>query len=222
MYLGIDLGTSAIKLLLLNSKQQILAEASVALTVHRPEPLWSEQEPEAWWHAVQAGIEELCKQHSLAQVKGIGLSGQMHGATLLDAQQQVLRPAILWNDGRSNTECEFLERQILNSRQITGNLAMPGFTAPKLLWLKREDPALFEKVDKVLLPKDFLRLRLSGEMVSEMSDAAGTLWLDVEKRDWSDTMLSATGLSRHHMPKLIEGTEFSGVLLPELSKRWGY
>ncbi len=98
---------------------------------------------------------------------------------------------------------------------------MPGFTAPKLLWLKREEPALFEKVDKVLLPKDFLRLRLSGEMVSEMSDAAGTLWLDVEKRDWSDTMLSATGLSRHHMPKLIEGTEFSGVLLPELSKRWG-
>ncbi|MEC8254085.1 MAG: xylulokinase [SAR324 cluster bacterium] len=221
MYLGIDLGTSAVKLLLLNSKQQILAEASVALTVHRPEPLWSEQEPEAWWHAVQAGIEELCKQHSLAQVKGIGLSGQMHGATLLDAQQQVLRPAILWNDGRSNTECEILERQIPNSRQITGNLAMPGFTAPKLLWLKREEPALFEKVDKVLLPKDFLRLRLSGEMVSEMSDAAGTLWLDVEKRDWSDTMLSATGLSRHHMPKLIEGTEFSGVLLPELSKRWG-
>ena len=101
MYLGIDLGTSAVKLLLLNSKQQALAEASVALTVHRPELLWSEQEPEAWWHAVQAGIEELCKQRSLAQVKGIGLSGQMHGATLLDAQQQVLRPAIRWNDGRS-------------------------------------------------------------------------------------------------------------------------
>ncbi len=175
MCLGIDLGTSAVKLLLLNSKQQILAEASVALTVQRPEPLWSEQEPEAWWHVVQAGIEELCKQHSLAQVKGIGLSGQMHGATLLDAQQQVLRPAILWNDGRSNTECEILERQIPNSRQITGNLAMPGFTAPKLLWLKRGEPELFEKVDKVLLPKDFLRLRLSGEMVSEISDAAGTL-----------------------------------------------
>ena len=139
MYLGIDLGTSAVKLLLLNSKQQVLAEASVALTVHRPEPLWFEQDPEAWWHAVQAGVEDLCKQHSLAQVKGIGLSGQMHGATLLDAQQQVLRPAILWNDGRSNTECEFLERQIPNSRQITGNLAMPGFTAPKLLWLKREE-----------------------------------------------------------------------------------
>ena len=221
MYLGIDLGTSAVKLLLLSPEQQVLAEASITLTVQRPQSLWSEQEPEAWWHAVQAGIEELCKQHSLAQVKGIGLSGQMHGATLLDAQQQVLRPAILWNDGRSNTECEFLERQIPNARQITGNLAMPGFTAPKLLWLQREEPALFEKVDKVLLPKDFLRLQLSGEMVSEMSDAAGTLWLDVEKRDWSNVMLSATGLSRHHMPRLIEGTESSGLLLPELAKRWG-
>ena len=221
MYLGIDLGTSAVKLLLLSSEQQVLAEASITLTVQRPKSLWSEQEPEAWWHAVQAGIEELCKQHSLAQVKGIGLSGQMHGATLLDAQQQVLRPAILWNDGRSDTECEFLEQQIPNSRQITGNLAMPGFTAPKLLWLQREEPTLFEKVNKVLLPKDFLRLRLSGEMVSEMSDAAGTLWLDVEKRDWSDIMLAATGLSRHHMPQLIEGTESSGFLLPELAKRWG-
>ena len=221
MYLGIDLGTSAVKLLLLSSEQQVLAEVSIALTVQRPKSLWSEQDPEAWWQAVQAGIERLCKQHSLAQVKGIGLSGQMHGATLLDAQQQVLRPAILWNDGRSDTECEFLEQQIPNSRQITGNLAMPGFTAPKLLWLQREEPTLFEKVDKVLLPKDFLRLRLSGEMVSEMSDAAGTLWLDVEKRDWSDVMLSATGLSRHHMPKLVEGTESSGFLLPELAKRWG-
>ena len=148
MYLGIDLGTSAVKLLLLSSEQQVLAEASITLTVQRPKSLWSEQEPEAWWHAVQAGIEELCKQHSLAQVKGIGLSGQMHGATLLDAQQQVLRPAILWNDGRSDTECEFLEQQIPNSRQITGNLAMPGFTAPKLLWLQREEPTLFEKVNK--------------------------------------------------------------------------
>ncbi|MBL6946758.1 MAG: xylulokinase, partial [Rhodospirillales bacterium] len=148
-------------------------------------------------------------------------SGQMHGATLLDATGTVLRPAILWNDGRCAAECEELEAREPNSRKITGNLAMPGFTAPKLVWIAKHEPETFAKVSKVLLPKDYLRLRMTGEYVSEMSDSAGTLWLDVESRDWSEPMLAATGLTRDHMPRLVEGSEAGGFLREDVARQWG-
>ena len=156
----------------------------------------------------------------LSVVEGIGLSGQMHGAVLLDATGAVLRPAILWNDVRSAAECTDLETTFPTLRQVTGNIAMPGFTAPKLLWVRKHEPAVFASVRKVLLPKAYIRYRLTGEMIEEMSDASGTLWLDVGARDWSDVALSACGLTRDAMPRLVEGNAPAGALRPELAARW--
>ncbi len=223
MYLGLDLGTSELKALLLADDHSIVGIARAPLTVDRPQPLWSEQAPAQWWQALEKVMDELRATHpqALSAVRAIGLSGQMHGATLIDAKGQVLRPAILWNDGRSGPQCEALTRAVPRLGEIAGNLAMPGFTAPKLMWVREHEPAIFKRVALVLLPKDWLRLQLSGEAVSEMSDAAGTLWLDVGARDWSDTLLAATGLSRAQMPRLVEGSEISAYLLPELSRRWG-
>lgn len=220
MYIGIDLGTSGVKAILLNEQGEVVASQTEKLTVSRPHPLWSEQDPEQWWLATDRALKALSKQHSLSTVKALGIAGQMHGATLLDSQQQVLRPAILWNDGRCGEECALLESMVPQSRAITGNLMMPGFTAPKLLWVQRHEPAVFHQVAKVLLPKDYLRLRMTGEFASDMSDAAGTMWLDVEKRDWSDVMLSACGLTRDHMPALFEGSEITGRLLPDVAMAW--
>ena len=223
MYLGIDLGTSEVKALLIDDEQRMVATGRAPLQVQRPHPLWSEQRPEDWWQATQAAVAEIHQRASgeLAAVRGIGLSGQMHGAVLLDSEDRVLRPAILWNDVRSGEECRELELRVPNSRQITGNLAMPGFTAPKLLWVAKHEPDVFRRMAKVLLPKDYLRLKLTGDYVSEMSDAAGMLWLDVAKRDWSDAMLEGTGMSRRHMARLVEGSEASGHLLPEVARAWG-
>ena len=221
MYIGIDLGTSGVKAILLNEQGDVVASQTEKLTVSRPHPLWSEQDPEQWWLATDRAVKALAQQHSLREVKALGIAGQMHGATLLDEQQKVLRPAILWNDGRCAQECEILENQVPESRGITGNLMMPGFTAPKLLWVQRHEPEIFRQVDKVLLPKDYLRLRMTGEFSSDMSDAAGTMWLDVAKRDWSDVMLAACHLTRAHMPALFEGSEITGTLLPAVAQAWG-
>lgn len=220
MYIGIDLGTSGVKAILLGEQGDVLASHTEKLSVSRPHPLWSEQDPEQWWQATDSAIQALGAAHSLAQVKAIGLAGQMHGATLLDSENRVLRPAILWNDGRCAEECALLEARVKNSRAITGNLMMPGFTAPKLLWVQRHEPDIFARVAKVLLPKDYLRLRMAGVFASDMSDAAGTMWLDVAKRDWSDEMLAACHLSRTQMPALFEGCEITGELLPEVARRW--
>ena len=220
MYIGIDLGTSGVKAILLGEQGEVLASHTKKLSVSRPHPLWSEQDPESWWQATDRAIQALGSAHSLQQVKAIGLAGQMHGATLLDSENRVLRPAILWNDGRCGEECGLLEARVANARAITGNLMMPGFTAPKLLWVQRHEPEIFAKVAKVLLPKDYLRLKMSGVFASDMSDAAGTMWLDVAKRDWSDEMLVACSLSRSHMPALFEGSEITGELLPEVARRW--
>lgn len=223
MYLGLDLGTSELKALMLSDRHQVIATARSPLTVQRPQALWSEQDPAAWWHALEAVMDQLQREHpyALNALRGIGLSGQMHGATLLDENDAVLRPAMLWNDGRSGAQCEQLTRDVPNLAAITGNLAMPGFTAPKLQWVREHEPAVFARTRRVLLPKDWLRLKLTGEAVSDMSDAAGTLWLDVGRRDWSDAMLAATGLGRAHMPRLVEGSDVSAQLLPALCKRWG-
>ncbi len=221
MYIGIDLGTSGVKAILLNEQGDVVASHTEKLTVSRPHPLWSEQDPEQWWSATVRAVKALGQQHSLREVKALGIAGQMHGATLLDEQQKVLRPAILWNDGRCGEECVMLENQVPQSRAITGNLMMPGFTAPKLLWVQRHEPEIFNLIDKVLLPKDYLRLRMTGDFASDMSDAAGTMWLDVAKRDWSDVMLAACKLTRAHMPALYEGSEITGTLLPDVAKAWG-
>ena len=221
MYLGLDLGTSSVKAALFDADQRLIAQASQPLQVSRPHPGWSEQDPEAWWRATEAAVDAVAAQASLAGLRGIGLSGQMHGAVLLDAEDRVMRPAILWNDGRAGAECAALEAAFPRLREVAGNIAMAGFTAPKLAWVARHEPAIFEHVSTVLLPKDYLRFRLTGHHVSEMSDASGTLWLDVAARDWSDDLLEATGLNRGQMPRLVEGSEASGELRPELARRGG-
>ena len=223
MFLGLDLGTSAVKAVLVDGEQRVVAQASAPLTVQRPHPLWSEHDPEAWWRAAGEAVAALRATHgqALAAVRGIGLSGQMHGAVLLDTADRVLRPAILWNDGRAGAECAELERRAPRLHAIAGNLAMPGFTAPKLLWVRAHEPDVFAATARVLLPKDWLRLRLTGEHVAEMSDASGTLWLDVARRAWSPELLAATGLDASAMPRLVEGSEASGALRADVAAAWG-
>ena len=219
MYIGLDLGTSGLKAILIDDTQQVLAEASAPLTVQRPQDGWSEQVPADWLTAAETVMAALSR-HGLAKVRGIGLSGHMHGATVLDKSDQVLRPCILWNDTRSHEEAAALDANPI-FRRLTGNIVFPGFTAPKLDWMRRHEPELWARIAKVLLPKDYLRLWLTGEHVAEMSDAAGTSWLDTGKRDWSDDLLAATGLSRAQMPRLVEGSAVSGTLRADLASRWG-
>lgn len=223
-YLGIDIGTSGVKALLIDRAGQPLGEATAkAVEPVRPHPGWSEQNPADWWNATLEAIDKLSKAHpaEMAKVRGIGLSGHMHGATLLDKNDQVLRPCILWNDGRSAAECAEMEAALPALRDIAGNIAMPGFTAPKIAWVRKHEPEIYSKLAKVLLPKAYIRLLLTGEHVEEMSDAAGTLWLDVGKRDWSDELLKLTGLTRSHMPRLVEGSAPSANLKREFVNRWG-
>lgn len=223
MFIGLDLGTSGLKGILIDDRQQVLAEASAPLTVSRPQEGWSEQAPADWIAAAEAVLGQLAGHgagNGLGRVQGIGLSGQMHGATLLDAADQVLRPCILWNDTRSHAEAAALDARP-EFRRLTGNIVFPGFTAPKLDWVRAHEPALRAKVAKVLLPKDYLRLWLTGEHVGEMSDAAGTAWLDTGARDWSESLLAATGLSRAEMPRLVEGSAVSGQIRESLALRFG-
>jgi xylulokinase len=219
MYLGLDLGTSGLKGIITDEAQKIVAEATAPLTVSRPRAGWSEQSPADWVVAAEAVLGALPAK-ARAAVRAIGLSGQMHGATLLDAADDVLRPSILWNDTRAHAEAAKMDADP-KFRKVSGNIVFPGFTAPKLDWVKHNEPHIFSRVAKVLLPKDYLRLWLSGEHVSEMSDAAGTGWLDTGARDWSDGLLDKTGLDRQAMPRLVEGSERSATLRPELASRFG-
>lgn len=221
LYLGIDLGTSGVKVVALADGGAIAAEASAPLAVSHPKALWSEQAPEDWWQAADKAVRGALAQVKASEVQAIGLSGQMHGATVLGVDDKPLRPAILWNDGRAFAECKALEQAVPHARQITGNIAMPGFTAPKIVWLRKHEPEIAAQIAKVLLPKDYLRLVMTGDYASDMSDSAGTLWLDVAARDWSDEMLGATGLTRDHMPTLYEGPEVTGTLRAEIAKAWG-
>ena len=223
MYIGIDIGTSEVKALLLAPDQRVVGTAGAALTVARPQPGHSEQDPAQWWAATQSALADLRAAHPVeyAATEAIGLSGQMHGAVLLDAQDRVLRPAILWNDTRSAEECSALMRELPALSELGGSLAMPGFTAPKLRWVARHEPEVFRRVAKVLLPKDYVRLLLTGDHVSDLSDASGTLWLDVRRREWSDELLALTGLTRAHMPRLVEGSAVSGRLRPDVAQSLG-
>ncbi|MGC4026784.1 MAG: xylulokinase [Mesorhizobium sp.] len=222
MYLGIDLGTSGVKALLIDANQKAVASGHAVLDVSRPHSGWSEQDPAQWIRAVEEAVGALKVSHGaeLAAVKGIGLSGHMHGATLVDSSDKVLRPCILWNDTRSYVEAAALDADP-RFRKITGNIVFPGFTAPKLVWVAKHEPDVFKRVAKVLLPKDYLRLWLSGEHISEMSDSAGTSWLDVAERRWSEDLLDATELSESQMPSLVEGTERGGTLRADLAASWG-
>ncbi|NKL00280.1 xylulokinase [Rhizobium leguminosarum] len=222
MYLGLDLGTSGVKAMLIDGDQKIVGSANGSLDVSRPHSGWSEQEPAHWVRATEEAVAGLKAKHpkELAAVKGIGLSGQMHGATLIDATDKVLRPCILWNDTRSYVEAAALDADP-RFRALTGNIVFPGFTAPKLAWIEKHEPDVFAKIAKVLLPKDYLRLWLTGDYISEMSDSAGTSWLDTGKRAWSSELLAATNLSEAQMPTLVEGTEQAGKLRSELAAQWG-
>jgi len=218
-YLGLDLGTSGLKGVLIGEDLGVLAEASAPLSVARPAPGWSEQEPRHWIAAAEAVLDQL-SAYGLGDLRGIGLSGQMHGATLLDSADNVLRPCILWNDTRAHAEAAALDATP-DFRAITGNIVFPGFTAPKLDWVRQHEPEIWARIARVLLPKDYLRLWLTGEAASDMSDSAGTSWLDTGARDWSDTLLARMGLTRAQMPRLVEGSEVSGALRSVLAQRWG-
>ncbi|MEF7613586.1 xylulokinase [Aquincola sp. MAHUQ-54] len=214
MFLGLDYGTSEVKALLLDERHRVLGTAGAPLEISRPQPGHSEQAPAAWWDGTRAACAELraAQPEAWARVRAIGLSGQMHGAVLLDGADRVLRPAILWNDTRSAAECQAMTAEMPALAMLSGCVAMPGFTAPKLRWVAAHEPEVFAQVAKVLLPKDYVRLLLTGEHLTDCSDASGTMWLDVERRDWSDDLLALTDLTRAQMPRLVEGSEPGGTL----------
>ena len=222
-FLGIDIGTSAVKVILLDEEQLQHAAVSVPLDIVRPKEGWSEQSPEAWWEGVDSAICQVASEHpeKMGAVRSIGLSGQMHGLVALDQNDTVLRRAILWNDTRAAAQAAALDQNEQAFRLIGGNMVMAGFTAPKAVWMATYEPALFARIRTILLPKDYIRFRLTGQKVSDMSDASGTLWLDVANRCWSDRLLGHCGLCSEQMPELVEGSDISGFLRPELCQKWG-
>ncbi|WP_171134888.1 xylulokinase [Ruegeria sp. HKCCD7221] len=222
MYLGLDLGTSGLRGILVDDTGSVAGSAESNITTSSPKPGWSEQSPLDWVEACKDVAGQLRTAHGTAfsALRGIGLSGHMHGATLLDAEDNVLRPCILWNDTRASKEAQRLD-QLPGMRSSSGNIVFPGFTAPKLEWVRANEPDLFAKIAKVLLPKDYLRLWLTGDYVSDMSDSAGTSWLDVGARRWSEIALEQGHMSIKQMPRLVEGSEPGGELRPELQREWG-
>ncbi|MCX8514122.1 MAG: xylulokinase [Burkholderiales bacterium] len=222
-YLGIDIGTSSIKVSLINAQQQLLATKSINIPIQRPNPLYSEQNPEDWWNAVVTAIDYLQNNYAnqWQHLKSIGITGQQHGAVCLDKNGAVVYPAILWNDGRSYQEAQFLNSNYADFLHINGNLVLPGFTAPKIFWLQKHKPEIYQQVSTILLPKDYIRYRLTGEYASDLSDASGTSWLDVKNRKWSEKLLQICQLDISYMPKLYEGTAISGYLHSNLQHAWG-
>ncbi len=222
-YIGVDLGTSAVKLLLMKSGGTIEKIVSREYPLSFPHPGWSEQKAEDWWSAVTDGIKELTSEIDAKEVAGIGAGGQMHGLVVLDENDNVLRPAILWNDGRTQKETDYLNNEIGKDRlrENTGNIAFAGFTAPKILWMKENEPELFSKIRKIMLPKDYINYKLTGVHCTDYSDAAGMLLLDVRHKTWSKDMLEICGITEEQMPKLYESYDVVGTLLPEVAKALG-
>ncbi len=226
VYLGIDIGTSGTKTLLIDEQGQILAEANTGYPIYHPRPLWSEQDPEDWWQATVKTVRAVVSEAKVKahDVKAIGLSGQMHGSVFLDKQGRVVRRALLWNDQRTAAECDEIERRAGGRSRLikmVANPALTGFTAPKILWLRNHEPKHFEKTSKVLLPKDDIRRRLTGEFATDVSDASGMLLLDVAKRDWSKTLLSKLELDRDLLAKCYESEEVTGKLTADAAKLLG-
>jgi xylulokinase len=218
-FIGIDVSTTATKALLIDSAGNVVTVASTQYSFETPRPLWSEQHPQLWWDGAQKSIRAVLKSSGVdaAQIGGIGLTGQMHGLVLLDAAGEVLRPAILWNDQRTQSQCDEIHRRIGREKfiQITGNVALTGFTAPKILWVKENEPDIYAKAAHVLLPKDFVRYKLTGDFAMDKADGAGTVLMDLKARDWSGDVLSALEIPRAWMPPLYEGPQVTGRLTPE-------
>ena len=226
VYLGIDVGTSGTKTLAMRADGKILATATVEYPLSSPKPSWSEQDPEHWWQASIKSVKAVLKQARIkpAEVAGIGLSGQMHGSVFLDSRGQVIRPALLWNDQRTSAECAAIEALAGGRSQLielVANPALTGFTAPKILWLRKHEPRNFDRVNQVLLPKDYVRYRLTGQFATEVSDASGTLLLDVRNRCWSQTLLDRLSLDAALLPRVYESEEVSGTLSAASGKLLG-
>lgn len=223
LYIGVDLGTSAVKLLLMNEKGEIQKIVSKEYPLFFPHPGWSEQNPEDWYEKSIEGIKELTADCDKSQVAGISFGGQMHGLVMLDKEDQVIRPAILWNDGRTTKETDYLN-DVIGKDKLSGytaNIAFAGFTAPKILWVKENEPENFAKIEKIMLPKDYLAYKLSGTFCSEMSDASGMLLLDVKKRCWSKEMMEICGIEESQLPKLFESYDVVGTLTEEVAAELG-
>lgn len=222
-YIGADLGTSALKLLLIDNMGEIIKDVSRSYNVHFPHPGWSEQNPEDWWNAFVSGTKELIANIDSNKIVGIGAGGQMHGLVALDKNDNVIRPAILWNDGRTEEETSYLNDTIGKETlsESTANIAFAGFTAPKILWLKKNEPENFENISKIMLPKDYINYKLTGTFATDYSDASGTLLLDVKNKCWSDKMLQICGIKSEQMPALFESYQVIGTLLPEIAKELG-
>jgi xylulokinase len=224
-FLGIDVSTTATKALLIDAAGQVVAADSSTYPFETPHPLWSEQHPDLWWVGAQKAIRAVLLRSGVGatQIGGVGLTGQMHGLVLMDHAGQVLRPAILWNDQRTGAQCDEIHRRIGRERfiQITGNVALTGFTAPKILWVKQNEPDLYAQAAHVLLPKDFVRYKLTGDFAMDMADGAGTVLMDLRARAWSDAVLAALEIPRHWMPPLYEGPQITGRLTPAAAAATG-
>lgn len=222
-YIGVDLGTSAVKLLLMKADGTIERIVSKEYPLYFPNPGWSEQNPEDWWKATVEGIRELTEGFDKSQVAGISFGGQMHGLVVLDNQDKVIRPAILWNDGRTAEETDYLNEVIGREKlsAYTANIAFAGFTAPKILWMKKNEPDKFERIVKIMLPKDYVAYRLTGVHCTDVSDASGMLLMDVEHKCWSKEMMDICGITEEQLPKLFESYEAVGTLLPQAAEELG-
>ena len=223
LYAGVDLGTSAVKLLLMDGEGKIRKIVSKEYPLYFPHPGWSEQKPEDWFEQTMEGLKELLEGSDKSELAGISFGGQMHGLVILDKEDQVIRPAILWNDGRTSEETDYLNQTIGKEKlsEYTANIAFTGFTAPKVLWVKKNEPENFEKIEKIMLPKDYLAYRLSGVHCTDVSDASGMLLLDVKNRCWSEEMLEICGIRKEQMPKIFESYDAVGTLLPEIAEELG-
>lgn len=222
-YIGIDLGTSAVKLLLMNEAGEILNVVSKEYPLFFPNPGWSEQRPQDWYSQSMEGLKELIKDADKSQIAGISFGGQMHGLVILDQEDEVIRPALLWNDGRTFEECDYLN-QIIGKEKLseyTANIAFTGFTAPKILWVKNKEPENFKRIDKIMLPKDYLAYRLSGVHCTDVSDASGMLLMDVKNRCWSQEMCEICGIKETQLGRIFESFEVVGNILPEIAKELG-
>lgn len=224
LYIGIDLGTSAVKLLLMDETGKVLNIVSKEYPLSFPNPGWSEQNPSDWWAQSRAGLKELTANVDKNSIAGISFGGQMHGLVVLDENDEVIRPAILWNDGRTQKETDYLNNEIGKEKlsKLTGNIAFAGFTAPKILWLKANEPQNFAKIKKIMLPKDYIAYRLTGEFSTDYSDASGMLLLDVKNKCWSKEMLEICGVKEEWMPKLYESYEKTGTLKPDVAEELGF
>ena len=223
LYIGVDLGTSAVKLLLMDEKGEIKKIVSKEYELYFPHPGWSEQKPEDWYSQSMEGIKELISECDKSQVAGISFGGQMHGLVVLDEDDDVIRPAILWNDGRTQKETDYLNNEIGKDKlsEYTANIAFAGFTAPKILWMRENEPDNFNKIKKIMLPKDYLAYKLSGTFCTDYSDASGMLLLDVKNKCWSKQMMEICGVSEEQLPKLFESYEVVGTLKEDIAEELG-